>query len=167
MTKDWKNFSKVGNVPAYCTTPDRNVSYNGLITTDNLILKHYEMWKVDEAPRKKLVEQSKKFIEKKIIGREIDPYIGLGFSILSKDMLNVARWDDTYPIVLQNQVYTFDGKDIETARLEDIRKVGSFCIWELAIVESERHMWKKYLGSERRESDKEKYISSFCQGKLD
>src|SRR3989344_1313680 len=113
----------------------------GLIENSNLVLKFYAMFK--EALTQSNVDEAKGFLE---------------------DMLNVARWD-TNPIVLRNQIYSYEqdersGKYFDNAKLLDIRDVGSFCIWELGIVEHERKAWMKYLKSEGNEADKNDYLGN-------
>ncbi len=58
-------------------------------------------------------------------------------------MLNVARWDTEYPIVVKNQIYGFEGS-INSAGPLDINNVGSFCVWELGIVGHEKKHGKDF-----------------------
>jgi len=138
----------------------------GLIENSNLVLKFYAMFK--EALTQSNVDEAKGFLEDRIglgVGLgEIDPLSGFGFAILSEDMLNVARWD-TNPIVLRNQIYSYEQDEntsryFDNAKLLDISDIGSFCIWELGIVEYERRDWMKYLKSERNEADKRYYLGN-------
>ena len=145
----------------------------GLIEDPNLVLKFYAMFK--GALTQSNVDEAREFLEDRIglgVGLgEIDPLSGFGFAILSEDMLNVARWD-TNPIVLRNQIYGYEqdessGKYFNNAKLLDIRNVGSFCIWELGIVDYERDAWMKYLKSERSEKDKDDYLGNMmCRVKV-
>ena len=134
----------------------------GLIEHPNLVLKFYAMFK--EALTQSNVDEAKGFLEDKINSGEITPLTGLGFAILSEDMLNVVRWDRN-PIVLRNQIYSYEQDEntsryFDNAKLLDISDIGSFCIWELGIVEYERRDWMKYLKSERNEADKRYYLGN-------
>jgi hypothetical protein len=128
----------------------------------------YAMLKKSEEDYKIIdnVGSAKKLLEQEIDKKRIEPLIGLGFAILSEDMLNVARWDTEYPIVIKNQVYGYKKNDLRTAELLDIGNAGSFCIWELGIVDHEKNAWKRYLESERTERDKERYLDSMIEGDL-
>lgn len=166
------DLTNIGNLDNYKHEP-RCVVPCGLIEHSNLILKFYAMFK--EALTQPNVDEAKKCLEDRIglgvVLGKIDPLSGLGFAILSEDMLNVARWD-TNPIVLKNQIYSYEqdessGKYLGNAKLLDIRYVGSFCIWELGIVDYERGAWMKYLKSERNEEDKNDYLGNMmCRVKV-
>ena len=81
-------------------------------------------------------------------------------------MLNVARWDRDYPIVLKNKIYGFKGS-IYSAEPLDIREVGSFCIWELGIVAHEKEAWKRFLEHPNiGEAEKRQYLEDFVEGNL-
>lgn len=42
----------------------------------------------------------------------------------------------------------------------------TYCVWEMGIVYHESRSWKKYLGSEREEKDKEAYLRDFFEGEV-
>ncbi|MDR4952447.1 hypothetical protein REB14_09710 [Chryseobacterium sp. ES2] len=42
----------------------------------------------------------------------------------------------------------------------------TYCVWEMGIVYHESQSWKKYLGSEREEKDKEEYLNDFFEGEV-
>ena len=157
-------YKNIGNIPIEYKHKEREVEPIGLIKEPSLILKLYNMYIMDKpiSSRGQLLNESREFLIEEVRRGRIDPLIGLGFSILSEDMLNVARWDAECPIVLKNQIYGYKNGDLGTAELLDIRDVGSFCIWELGIVNHERSSWKKYLESERKDVDKRQYVNSFC-----
>lgn len=142
----------------------RTVRTFGLLETSDLILKLYSMAK-NLHPTERTLRDTKKFLTKELSDDEISPSFGLGFAILCEDTLNVSRWDDNHPIVLKNQLYGFEGS-INSAKPLDIREAGTYCIWELGIVNYERDKWKEYLASHRGIADLSKYINSFLEGEL-
>ncbi len=147
--------------------PQRKVMPVGLITTPNLVLKGYDMY-IKNPSEGEVIIQMNKFIIQEINKGEIDPKIGLGFAILSKDMLNVVRWDNNYPIVAVNSIYEFpeDQRNVMASKKLDVGDFGAYCIWEFGIVAYEKELWKKYLSSQRREEDKKRYLENFIEGDL-
>jgi len=156
-------IEQLGNIKNYKHEP-RTARAQGLVTNPKLVLKLYSMAK-SLHPTERTIYYTGKILENKIDEGEIKPLIGLGFAILSEDMLNVARWDTEYPIVLKNQIYGFE-RSVDSLEPLNINDVGSFCIWELGIINHEKEAWKKYLQSEKSELDKEGYIKNFIEGKL-
>ena len=80
-------------------------------------------------------------------------------------MLNVARWDSKYPIVVVNSVYEFpeENRDVLSSKELDIGDIGAYCVWELGIVNHERIAWMKYLNSQREAQDKINYLQNWCK----
>ena len=138
---------------------------SSVIAEPYLSLKFYEMYLSGKPFDKNLIKQSTDFLHNEIKKGRIETYIGTGFAILSEDMLNVAIWDNEHPIVLKNQIYGYK-KDFERAELLDMGDVGSFCIWELGIVNHERNAWKKFLESDKTEEEKLKYLFRVYDGLL-
>lgn len=159
-------LERLANFAEYKHEP-RIVEPKGLIEDTSLILKMYAM--VRQVPVDKYVlRNAKKFLRESIRKNKIgdNPILsGLGFAILSDDMLNLAVWDSKHPIVLKNSLYEYAG-GFRTPNSLDIRHEGCFCIWELGIVAHERDAWKKYLASERTEQDKRAYLKNFFRGEL-
>ena len=156
------NYNTIGDID-YTHEP-RTVRKQGLIIAPSLVLKLYSMSK-DLHPTAKTLKDTKEFLEKEIWEGKISQFSsGLGFTILSENMLNVAIWDNEYPLVLKNQIYNFN-ETINPAPL-DIREVGSFCVWELGIVGYERNAWMEFLKSKRTKRDKQKYLEDFIEGEL-
>lgn len=153
-----KYLKNIGNLEDYKHEPR-------IVKPEGLILKIYNMAK-KVGDKKNLVKESKIFLESEINEKRIKPLVGLGFAILSKDMLNVCRWDKKIPILLKNQLYYFEERDIYKSKILDIGKAGPFCIWELGIVAHEKEVWKKYLESMKSEEDKVKYLESIIEGDL-
>ncbi|MDN3691728.1 hypothetical protein QWZ06_05415 [Chryseobacterium tructae] len=42
----------------------------------------------------------------------------------------------------------------------------TYCVWEMGIVNHESQAWKKYLGTEKSESDKEEYLNTLFEGEV-
>lgn len=157
-------LDNIGNIREEYEHKQRTARIRGIVETPRLCLKVYSMAK-DLHPTEKTMRKTYQLLKEHIDKGKISPLIGLGFAILSEDILNVARWDDEYPIVLKNQLYGFD-RSIKSAKPLDITDVGTFCIWELGIVNHEKEAWKKFLESTRRWFHKKEYLENFIQGKL-
>jgi hypothetical protein len=156
------NLENIGNVEGYTHEP-RTARAEGILLDERLALKLYSMVK-QNPPAEEKIREVIEIRDNKIQNQEISPLIGMGFMILSEDMLNVARWDDKYPIVLKNQIYEFKEGDLKTLNPLELKEAGSFCMWELGIVNHEKQAWKKYLCSQRNKKDKEEYLDNFYYG---
>jgi len=158
-----ENLEKIGDIENY-SHKQRIAHPIGLITSPDLILKYYSMYAEGDSLKGEHINQYKELMNNEIQRGNIKPLSGLGFAILSGDMLNVAVWDKTNPIVLKNQIYTH-GEEGERETL-NLNTEGAFCAWELGIVNYERNLWMNYLKSKRKESDKKKYLDSRIEGLL-
>ena len=153
--KKESKYAKVGNVE-YTHEP-RIVKPFGLITTPKLVLKYYGMHKKGQDFKKVDIKLYKDLTKYKIKSKNIKPLSGLGFAILSDEVLNVSVWDKNEPIILKNNLFSYiDGQ----ATKLDVNKEGPFCIWELRVVNFEKELWMDYLQSKRKESNKRKYLDS-------
>lgn len=155
------DYHQIGNIKEY-KHEQREVVPAGLVKSPYLILKMYNM--ITKEKPVNPVEDAKEFLIKEIRDNNLKSFIGLEFVILSKDMLNVRRWDSDYPIVLKNQLYEYVNFDF-ISKLS-IDEAGPFCIWELGIVNHEKEAWKKYLTSSRTNGDKKRYLENFIEGRL-
>jgi hypothetical protein len=170
-------YDRIGNIPTYEHAP-RKVEPVGLITTPDLVLKMYDMLFVSDIGYIGKVADAEKFITSEIVRGRISPETGLGFAILSKNMLNVVRWGKEYPIVAIQSLYQFNpmaqeqprapGRKgvFDSAEALDLNKVGSFCIWELGIAAHEKEAWKRFLASQRTNDDKKIYLDDTIRGDL-
>jgi len=173
-------LEKIGKIENYVHEP-RSVASISLLVTDPLILKLYSMSKT-KTPEKlgddyvsPYAEDAhsirnkcaRKFLKDEILTEKIEPLTGMGFAIISDDMLDVAVWDNENPIVLKNRIYTYQLKasGLET-ELQDINKIGAFCVWELGIVNHERNAWMNYLQSGKTVNDKQVYLENVIEGEL-
>ncbi len=156
----------IGNVQPNYKNPRRWVKPEGLVLVKSpaLALKLYRMLKPTE-PRHVdgLAGEARQFIETETRKGRLDPFLGMGFAILSEDMLNIARWDSTYPIVPVNNLYSYENGDISTLRELDIREVGAFCLWEDKIKAHEGRAWVEYLNSRRGNGAKRRYLMDLME----
>jgi len=145
--------------------PRRFVKPEGLIKDSHLILKLYNMYSQNE---QNPVDESKRFLLEKMEYGEIETLSGIGFAILSKDMLNINRWDRDCPIVIKNDLWSYEPKKGLLKSIEkcDVNKIGPYCIWELGIVNHEKNSWMKYLNSKMKREDELEYLKSVIEGDL-
>jgi hypothetical protein len=161
------NIEHLANFPDYTHQPRVSVP-GGLVGHEDITIKFYSMWK------KELERYSpgKVFSAKEathLMTLHEDPLSGMGFAILSTDMLNIAIWDRKTPFLLKNRLYCFDPEKsevIETIKRLNTDEEGPFCAFELGIVNHERKQWLKYLQSRRTTEDKNRYLTSFLKGDL-
>jgi len=158
------NLKNVGNLRRDYVLKSETAKSQGFIIHPQLVLKLYSMAE-NLHPGSGIIWEIKEILKDKICIGEITPLIGMGFAILSKDMLNVARWDIDYPIVFKNQIYGFEN-GLNSLKLLDIRDIGALCIWEGSIFTHEKEAWKKYLQSQHTELDKSRYLNNFIEGDL-
>ena len=157
-------YENIGNLGKDYEHEPRIVVTEGLIAGKNLVLKLYSMLKPNNIPGTD-IKPAVEFVKAEMKKDRIKPYIGMGFAILSEDVLNIARWNNEHPIVLMNDVYSYERGDIANARADDIRESGSFCTWELEIVGHERNSWINFLTSNKSQEQKNRYLNDFT-GKL-
>jgi len=158
------DLENIGNIKNY-DHKIRAADTHGFLITPNLTLKLYSMHE-GSTMKNGQIKDSKLLLEDEISKGNITPLSGMGFSILSKDMLNVSRWDLEYPIILKNQIYSFEYGFSNIKKL-DLENAGPFCIWEEKIMNHERDAWIKYLKSDKKEQDKLKYLNRFIIGNLE
>ncbi len=162
------DYSKFGRVPEWFELERMQVTPVTMVREPTLVLKVYRMLPEHGTSYIDIFERQayRDFLKREIKEGNIEPYLGLGFAIFSEDIVNVAMWDSTYPIVLQNQLYRYENGNISTAKPLDIREDGSFCVHELGIVNHERNAWVEYLRSPKAEKDVKRYLSNVVEGPL-
>ena len=162
-----KEIPHLRNMDKNFENPVRYVLPLGLLVTPNLVLKKYDMY-TSFSSSIAAVKSMDRFLIKEIEKGRIDPKLGFGFSILSKDMLNIVRWDDKYPIVAVNSLYEFSEEDRDFMKPTplSVDKFGAYCVWELDIVNHEKNAWMDYLNSKQDYEDKIRYFNNFIKGKL-
>ena len=98
--------------------------------------------------------------------RVINPRLGMGFAIVSNGFVNVSMWGGEAPSILNNNLFGFDKIENmrETLKPLDTRDFGSYCVWELGIVAHEASAWRRYLKSQKDDTDKIRYIEDVFKG---
>ncbi|MFH1211027.1 MAG: hypothetical protein V1645_03860 [archaeon] len=162
-------YGRYGNVSKRYHHIQRVVHPVTVVRDPYVLIKFYEMHIKGQKPTGSFVMDGVSALEEELdIPFRIDHGCGLGFAILSHDTLNVDVWDKKDPHVLRNTLYgfkTFRGK-IRNFEQLDLDDSGSFCIWELGIVNHEKEAWKRYLASSKADADKAAYLSSLINGPL-
>ena len=159
-------LTNLGNFKDYAHRP-RKVASAGFCHGKGLLLKLYDMY-IPGAPGSPITAANE-FLREEIERGRLTPLSGLGFAIISKDMINAVRWDDKYPIVMNNQIYEYNPEELvarATAKKLDVNQCGSFCVWEAGIVAHEKDAWIRYLAAGRSQEDKEDYLNDFINGSL-
>jgi hypothetical protein len=160
------SYEHLGNMPEGFEHEQREIQPVGLIVEPQLVMKLYQMFAAGKPLDPGYMSECKGFIKEQVRSGNVEPYIGLGFAKLGKEIINVARWDDELPIELKNQVFRVRDGNLSTAEEVDIREVGAFCLWELGFVNHEKEAWKRYLVSQQTEADKTRYLEDFMEGLL-
>lgn len=166
--KDIK-YENIGNISEDYEHKPRIVNPTGLIVNPHLVLKMYYMLKEDTNDFESF-GNVEKFLTTELNKKRLAPLVGLGFAMLSEDMLSVSRWDTKYPQVIKNQLYeySFNQREnlISTAQKLDVKECGDFCSFELGIVSHEKDAWEKYLVSKHTNQDKKQYLENMFEGYL-
>lgn len=157
-------YEQVGNIQTDYVFSQRIARTEGVLATKSLVLKLYTMSKEGEPIGKTMAHEARGFLEEEIGRGRIRPHIGMGFAILSEDMLNVSEWDEQIPHVLKSQLYGFEKGSMRRAKPLDIRENGPFCAFELGIVAYERVAWRQYLASGHTNKDKKNYLTRVASG---
>ncbi len=117
-------------------------------------------------------------IVNEISSKRIDPLEGLGFAIVSPEIVNVNFWGGNYPSLLHPNIYTFDNKDLDDAVVgikkpsfelhrASVGQIGAYCCWEGVVVGHESRAWIDFLASSREEFDRERYLDNFFEGVIE
>jgi len=160
------NLKKIGNIPKSYEHESRVAVPRGLIKTRKAILKFYDMV-IKEGEGKHPIGEAREFIKRKMNSVEGKLELGLGFVILSRDMLNFSLWSESQIILPKQEIYApFPRTKHHNTKKVSIDEEGAYCIWELGIVAHEKEAWKKYLASEHMIKDKEDYLNNFFNGNL-
>ncbi len=158
-------YENIGNIASY-TPRQMAVKTHGLITSPELVMKLYTMLpKGSEAQdgdiKESNIDSAKRFLLDRIGEGEIKPEMsGMGFAILSEDVLNATVWANDFPVLGINKVYFFSEQDLSDAKKADPNKSGAYCAYEARILAYEAEKWLAYLKSPMQESDKAAYLES-------
>lgn len=108
------------------------------------------------------------FVRNELKSDKIDPKIGLGFAILSEDILNINMWGGEFPSLINPNIYSINESaySIKDFEHQDVVSVGSYCAWEGALVGHESRVWREYMLSGRTNGDKLLYLKNLYSGKI-
>lgn len=133
------------------------------------VLKVYSMLCEKTRPfTKDELSFTKCFVGRALESGRIDPKIGLGFLILSEDVLNVNLLGGDFPSIINPNIYTFGKNGISTQTFirKEVKDVGSYCVWEGEIVGHESKAWREYMLSERTKEDKSLWLMNVYSGSI-
>lgn len=124
-------------------------------TDPSLILKFYVMHEKGNDISEGDIREAADFLQYKY-NTETD-LAGLGFAVMSSEMLNICRWHNQNTDVIVPAVYLLD-KGVYEWQKADVNKVGAFCSGEKRVYDHENNAWLKYLNSEKTQADKLNYL---------
>ncbi len=137
-------LKNVGNLPKGYKYEPGAIWPQGAFYGSDLILKFYTTFK--EIPiGSKNIEDSKNFIQNLLDRNRLDPYIGLGYTILSKNTLNIFRWYQEDPQLLMQTIYEYEKGDTSTLEIRSVEDIGALCLTETIIVAHEKKAWENYI----------------------
>jgi hypothetical protein len=154
-----QHFSVIGGLELSNISQDkdsRRIFFAGRTKSYSLILKLYNLYYYDKAIDFTLLRESKEFLEREIMYGHIEPHSGLGFAVISEDMLAVKMGAIERPYDFQFKIYGFEEGDFGTIK-PTIPRDGHLSDPERRIVKHEIRAWLEYVESGQ---DKEKYLSN-------
>jgi len=136
-----------------------NIRSDGLILLSNLVLKKYLM--VPEGGSlPEGIEPAGEVINRDLAKGRLRPFSGLGFLILSEDVLNVSIWHDEYAATIVPNIYQLEGRLWIPHPVEE---VGAYCSAEKRVYDHENSAFLRYLASPKENWDKITYVNDFLQ----
>lgn len=162
------DLTNVGNFPGYVHERRFAKSIGHIeVASPAVVLKFYHMTaEGNPANFRETEEKAKRFVRDEVTNGRIERLSGLGFAILSDEMLNVAVWGaKNFPYVPLNHLYQFDTGFTEIREV-DIREYGAFSAWEKGIDAHEAGAWMRFLASPREYDDKVVYVHDIITGEL-
>jgi hypothetical protein len=162
------NLRNVGQVKPEYVLPRFESRYNGVSfdagsDTPTWIVKNYQLFNKakNESPDNFLsTNQVYVLIQDAIERRKLTRQIGLGFAVVSRDILNLSLWREDFPHLPKQTLWVYNG---EAWTMANLAEDNSYCIGEGAIYAHERDAWQKFLGSSKKEKDKMDYLDSILK----
>jgi len=106
------NLAKIGNVDSTYSSQRYNLKMGDLLYTDGdtpTIIKPYSLVSFNkEHFSSEIMNGLGKIIQEEIHSKDINPRLGLGFSILSEGFLSINFWGGKYPSILNTSLYSFN-----------------------------------------------------------
>lgn len=165
------DLSQIGNTSSYKPRA-RNVQPASQVVASRATVKFYVMLAENTPnPTQEQIESARTLAAYKL-ENQLNVHSGLGFAVLSEDILNISLWGRDVPSVIHPNLYQFQN----IAALPEISprilrrsssdKLGAFCIYEAGILEQERVFWRRFLESKRKDSDKQRYLEHHAFGPI-
>ncbi len=154
----------------YIAKPHSIEPFGFVATSDkHAFLKRYSKRDIPNEPfSQKTMDIASRLVLDRIENGSIDKKLGLGFMILSNGYINVSFWGGELPSLLNNSLFGFKNEENMAREINelDIRKEGTYCVWELGVVEHEARAWRRYLQSKKEEADKIQYLNDSLRGTI-
>ncbi|MEK6888674.1 MAG: hypothetical protein AABW80_01055 [Nanoarchaeota archaeon] len=166
------DFRNIPDIRKYQSCP-RSVKYHGLaVPNPSVAVKMYSMF---EKGRPFLSDDEERTlkgsVEEILLGEgrfSIEPKLGIGFSIVSEDVLNISMWGGEYPSLINPNIFSWDERKVFLINLkrQRIEDVGAYCAWEVAILAHESEAWRRFLRSAKEEKDIKIYLADIFSGEI-
>jgi len=138
----------------------------GWFESENLFLKMYNLQRdaIITSTTDFIHRESKKAIYSELKAGRLAPFSGMGFAIISDNVLNVCRWHDKFsrPVVVP-QIYELElAANPRSLKVtgQKVEEVGAFCDIEERVYRRELSAWIKFLKSERMLTNKLEYLDN-------
>lgn len=131
---------------------------------DTAAVKFYKMvpYRLDpnepDLVSKQDITEARKFLTERLRQREIDPKTGLGFAIVSEDVLSLTMWGGDFPSLANPTIFTYGPRPLTRNSLKkaEIETAGAYCAWEAQdILAYEAKAWINYMNDSNSTSDPE------------
>lgn len=145
-----------------------SVNHIGLVRDGEWLMKLYGIKDWRDLP---LLGEVESFVEENGFSGELGEFSGMGFAILTPDILNLGMWSKGNPRILLNKLWDYDFRKglTDSARGDEFEGVNvlPYSLEELQIVAHEALAWRRYLDSKREEQDKINFFQDvFPDGEL-
>ena len=124
-------------------------------------IKTYELFPVGTPVNPILITDSLDMIAEKFLSGSVSRRSGVGFAIISDDLININIWGSETPSLIHQTPYTSRERSnghFVFQRQQDISQLGSYCIWESKILAHEAGAWLEYLRSPKTPADLTSYL---------
>lgn len=125
LSEDLDELGITGKAP-----PTRIINPYGHFETSELVLKIYTLIEKGETISRKQVRHAMNFVRFQIEEGKLNTRSGMGFGIVSPEILNISRWDKEYSDVIVPGIYTLED---ELWQREQVDEVGAYCSGERVI----------------------------------
>lgn len=145
--------------------PSKFATFNGIFNVGKTRFKWYNLAENTNDISSEDISHAKTCIENAT--EHFQDIEDLGFVILhrcgSNYLLLVCTWRSENE--LWESVY-YDG----TGKFETWKRknnhIPTYCVWEMGIVYHESRAWKKFLGTDKQENNRQQYLDDFFEGEV-